>query len=98
MWRVVENRLTSLSPAGNARSISVENDCGQMCTNARDGAVARARSARGFQLENRLISRAFRAKNHDRDARRRVTSLFGRDDHKRVEKATPVHTAMWTGC
>src|SRR5215475_5902104 len=98
MWRVVENPLTSLSPAGNDRSISVENDCGQMCTNAREGAVARARTARRIELENRFISRVFRAKNDDREARRRVTSLYGRDDHKRVEKAPPVHTAMWTGC
>ena len=98
MWRGVDNSLTPLSLALNGRSSSVENDCGQMCTNTTRVTGNRDRVAHAFCSKKGRDLARFAAKNGGRNTRRRVTSLYGPRGRARVEKAKAVHTPVWTGC
>jgi hypothetical protein len=62
MWTVVDNAVTPLAGALNARPRPVENDCGQMCTNAKRGAAAGVRRDATREPKNGTISGSFGVK------------------------------------
>lgn len=98
MWRVVENALSARSHVAKPRPPPVENECGQMCTEHRVESATPPGSPVQFSTENRRDFTRNRDEITRRDARCHVTSCDDPGGARSVEKATPIHTHVWTDC